>query len=65
MEGSGAENIAIDSELNEIDPYIKHLHDVLVNASFRYNVRKIRPKVRINPHVSVNNIPPRGYDENR
>lgn len=66
MEGeSCTESFAIDLELNKIDTCIKYLSDGLVNASFRHNIRKIRPKVRINSQVSATNILPRDNDENR
>lgn len=57
------QNNALNSELKEFDPGTKEFNDGLVNASIRHNVGKIRPKVRINPQVSVSNIPPRDYDE--
>lgn len=66
MEGeSCAESFATDLELNKIDTCIKYLSDGLVNALFRHSIKKIRPKVRKNSQVSVSNIPPRDYDENR
>lgn len=66
MEGeSCAESFAIDLELNKIDTCIKYLSDGLINTSFRHNIKKNRPKVRINSQVSVSNIPPRDYDKNR
>ena len=58
-------NNPIDSEVKEIDPCTKDFNDVLVNASCRYNLGKIRPKDRINPQVNMNNIRLRDYDENR
>ena len=51
------QNNALNSELEEFDPGTQEFNDGLVNASVRHNVEKIRPKVRINPQVSVSNIP--------
>ena len=57
------QNNALNPELKEFDPGTKEFNDGLVNASIRHNLEKIRPKVRINPQVSISNIPSRDYDE--